>query len=69
MEWLADFLRDEFESRGGALRATAKIRIFLRYVGDPGFQSGVAEDIGVHQTTVYLTVATVSDAIVRKSNV
>lgn len=45
------------------------MRISLRYVGDPGFQSGVAEDIGVHQTTVYLTVATVSDAIVRKSNV
>nr|CAI5832890.1 unnamed protein product [Callosobruchus analis] len=41
VEWLAEhFLRDKFEIRGG----------------DPGFQSGVAEDIGVHQTTVSLTV-------------
>jgi hypothetical protein len=28
------------------------MKIFLRYMGDPGFQSGVAEDLGVHHTTV-----------------
>nr|CAH7725737.1 unnamed protein product [Callosobruchus chinensis] len=32
------------------------MKIFLRYVADPGFQTGVAEDIGVSQGTVSLTV-------------
>ncbi|XP_018565377.1 putative nuclease HARBI1 [Anoplophora glabripennis] len=70
VEWLAQhFLGDEFENRGGALTTTEKMRIFLRYVGDPGFQSGVGEDIGVHQSTVSLTVSSVIDAIIRKSNI
>nr|CAH7757204.1 unnamed protein product [Callosobruchus chinensis] len=27
------------------------MKIFLRYVGDPGYQTGEAEDIGDHQTS------------------
>jgi hypothetical protein len=32
--------RDHVETRGGALSAEQKMRIFLRYVADPGFQAG-----------------------------
>nr|CAH7732241.1 unnamed protein product [Callosobruchus chinensis] len=28
------------------------MKIFLRYVADPGYQTGVAEYIGDHQTSV-----------------
>lgn len=44
------------------------MRIFLRYAEDLGFQSGVKEDFGEHQTIVSITVASVMDAIVRKAN-
>lgn len=42
---------------------------FFRYIGHPGFQNGVGEDIGMLQTTVSLIVAAVTDPIVQKSNV
>ena len=32
------------------------MRIFLRYVGDPGFQIGVAYDVGIAQNTVLETL-------------
>ncbi|KAG8318431.1 hypothetical protein J6590_001542, partial [Homalodisca vitripennis] len=45
VEWISDHFHGEnFERRGGALPNLDRMRIFLRYVGDPGFQSGVAED-------------------------
>lgn len=71
VEWITrHFLGDDnFERRGGALTNDEKMRIFLRYIGDPGFQTGVGEDIGVHQSTVSLIVATVMAAIIQKSNV
>ena len=31
------------------------MEVFLRHIGDPGFQVGVGEDIGIHQTTVSKT--------------
>ena len=41
VEWLSNyFLGESDETR----------RTFLRVVGDPGFQSGVGEDVGIHQT-------------------
>ncbi|XP_062553045.1 putative nuclease HARBI1 isoform X2 [Armigeres subalbatus] len=44
------------------------MKIFLRYVGDPGFQVGVGEDIGVHQSTVCKTIWRVCQQIICKSN-
>lgn len=68
-----DFLTNEFlperdEFRGGALTSRQKMEILLRFVGDPGFQSGIAEDIGVHRSTVCKTVNFVMDQIIRRAN-
>ncbi|PSN41235.1 hypothetical protein C0J52_13430 [Blattella germanica] len=48
VQWLTNhFLNDNNETRGGALTNEQRMKIFLRYLSDPGFQSGVAEDIRV----------------------
>jgi hypothetical protein len=54
VQWMATYFmgQEKNEKRGGALSNVDKLKIFLRCVGDPGFQTGVAEDIGIHQTTV-----------------
>lgn len=62
-----EFLPESYETRGGALSPRRKMEIFLRYVGDPGFQSGIAEDLGVHRTTVCKTINEVLDSIVEKA--
>lgn len=46
------FLQDSNETRGGAVSPVRKMEVFLRYLSDPGFQNGVAEDFGLHRTTV-----------------
>lgn len=33
-----NFMSDYYETRGGALPNKTKMKIFLRYIGDPGFQ-------------------------------
>lgn len=69
VNFIADyFLNDDVENRGGALTKREKIEIFLRYLSDPGFQSGVAVDIGVHRTTVCKTFSQVMDKILEKSH-
>lgn len=55
------------ETRGGAMTAKDRMRTFLRYVSDPGYQSGVAEDIGIHQSTVSKVISDVIDRIFEKS--
>ncbi|XP_062537849.1 putative nuclease HARBI1 [Armigeres subalbatus] len=62
------FLKNSSETRGGALSNVQKMKCFLRYVGDPGFQVGVGEDLGVHQTTVCKTIWSVCNAIVERSD-
>nr|CAH7747568.1 unnamed protein product [Callosobruchus chinensis] len=42
------------------------MRIFLRYVSHPRYQTGVAEDIGDHQTSVSKVVTKVADQMVEK---
>jgi len=61
VEWIADHFLGTItntaeETRGGALSVKAQMQVFLRYMADPGFQIGVAEDIGIEQTTVSKTV-------------
>ncbi|XP_055910401.1 putative nuclease HARBI1 [Eupeodes corollae] len=58
-----EFLGLSSETRGGALTNEEKIRTFLRYIGDPGFQIGVDENVGVHQSTVSRVVQQVSAEI------
>lgn len=52
----ACFLPEYFETRGRALSNDEKMKTFLRYAGDPGFQVGVGEDLGIHQSTVSRTI-------------
>lgn len=43
------------------------MEIFLRFVGDPGFQSGAAQDLGVHRTTAYKTISYIMNQIAENS--
>jgi hypothetical protein len=66
--WLSRYFLDRNEeTRGGALTNEQKMKIFLRYVRDPGFQSGVAEDLGVHQTTMSKVIVDIATKIVEKA--
>ena len=40
----------------------------MRHVGDPGFQTSVGDDMGIHQSTVSNIFATVVDAIFAKAD-
>ena len=67
VEWIArHFLGEKTETRGGALSSEQKMKIFLRYMADPGFQVGVGEDLGVDQTTVSKTIHEVSLAYINQ---
>ena len=46
-----------------------RIEVFLWHVGDPGFQTGVGEDMGIHQSTVSRTFTTVVEAIDAKADI
>ena len=51
VNYLADtFLDIVNETRGGDLSRKEKMEVFFRYIGDPGFQVGIGEDTGVHQS-------------------
>jgi hypothetical protein len=64
--WLLRYFLDHYEESRGALTNEQEIKIFLRYVGDPGFQSGVAENLGVHQTTISKVIVFIATKIVKK---
>ena len=67
--WMSEYFLDEnTETRGGALSNKQRMEVFLRHVGDPGFQSGVGEDMRVHQSTVSRTFATGVEVIVAKAD-
>lgn len=69
-EWLANyFLNNNGETRGGALSAVAKMKIFLRVVSDPGYQNSVAEECGVHQTTVSKIYTSVMNSFLNKTKI
>jgi hypothetical protein len=70
VQWMATYFmgQEKNEKRGGALSNVDKLKIFLRCVGDPGFQTGVAEDIGIHQTTVSKIIVEIMDKILPKAS-
>ena len=43
-----------------------KMKIFLRCLANPGFQSGIAEELGVHQSTVSKVVTFVTTRVTAK---
>ena len=44
------------------------MEVFLWHVGDPGFQTGVGKDMGIHQSTVSRAFATVVEATFAKAD-
>ena len=60
------FLR--WETRDGALSNKQRMAVFVRHVGDPGFQTGVGEDMRIHQSTVSRTFTSIVEAIVAKAD-
>lgn len=67
--WLGNhFLGESEERRGGALTSKQRMQVFLRYMADPGFQSGLGEEMNIHQSTVSKTVKYVSEKIIEKAN-
>ena len=69
VDWLNGYLfgPEKIERRGGAIKNIIKLKAFLKLVGDPGFQVGIGEDLGIHQTTVSKNIVEVIDAIVAKA--
>ena len=60
-------MNDTGEKRGGALSPIEKMEITLRFLGDPGFQEGIAYDSGLHQSTVsknvFYTLTSISQTL------
>jgi nuclease HARBI1 len=68
VQWIANyFLGNGTETRGGALTPLQKMEVTLRYFANPGFQSGVAREIGVHKTTISKTIFSTVEKIVDKA--
>ena len=65
VEWIvAEVLGGETgEARGGALTTKQKLEAFLRYSADPGYQTGVGEDLGVNQSSVCRAVHDIIDRL------
>lgn len=69
IQWLANhFLGEEVETRGGALSPVQKMKVFLRFLADPGFQSGIGEELGIHQSSVSRTITYVLNCVLDKAN-
>ncbi|XP_030746444.1 putative nuclease HARBI1 [Sitophilus oryzae] len=72
VNWMATYFSGEnLERRGVALPSNHKMKVFLRYTANPGFQMGVAtvaEELGITQSTVSKTISFVMNKIVEKSH-
>ncbi|KAK9753041.1 hypothetical protein QE152_g3766 [Popillia japonica] len=70
VEWITHYFYgdDNLDTRGGAVSNEIKMKRFLRYVGDPDFQSGIGEDLGIHQSTVSKIITEVSNKIYERAN-
>ncbi|KAK9873213.1 hypothetical protein WA026_021445 [Henosepilachna vigintioctopunctata] len=54
VDFLAAQFLEESYTRGGG---DSSRQIFRRFVGDAAFQSGVAQDVGLHRTTANKTIS------------
>ena len=67
--WMSEyFLGENTEPRGGTLSIKQRMEVLLRHLGDSSFQTGVGKDMGIHQSTVSRTFATIVEAIVTKAD-
>ena len=58
VEWLAEtFLPTNYETRGGCLTQVQRMETTLAYLADPGYQTSVAQKMGISQATVSRCVA------------
>ena len=58
VEWLAEtFLPENYETRGGCLTQVQRMQTTLAYLADPGYQTSVAQKLGISQATVSRCVA------------
>ncbi|KAK9888684.1 hypothetical protein WA026_000914 [Henosepilachna vigintioctopunctata] len=67
VDFLATQFLEESDTRGAGISRREQMEIFLRFVGDPGFQSFVAQDVGVHRTTANKTTRYVMSRVVEQS--
>lgn len=64
VEWLAQtFLPETVETRGACLSPVERMEATLHYLADPGYQTTVAEVMGITQPTVSRYVASTLDFI------
>lgn len=58
LEWLAaNVLGDDVdEKRGAALTPVRRMKFFIRYLADPGFQKGIGGELGVEESTVSIII-------------
>ncbi|KAK9879063.1 hypothetical protein WA026_003878 [Henosepilachna vigintioctopunctata] len=68
VDFLAAQFFEESDIRGGGISRRQQMKIFLRFIGDPGFQSGVAQDVGVHRTSANKTIKYVMIRVVEQSH-
>ncbi|KAK9872274.1 hypothetical protein WA026_017078 [Henosepilachna vigintioctopunctata] len=68
VDLLAAQILEESDTPGGGISRRQQMEIFLRFVGDAGFQSGVAQDVGVHRTTANKTIRYVMSRVVEQSH-
>lgn len=69
VSWLADhFLDTKTETRGGALTSKQRMEITLRYLANPGFQTGIAKEMGVHRSTISKTIMSTLKKISEKGD-
>ncbi|KAK9891644.1 hypothetical protein WA026_015610 [Henosepilachna vigintioctopunctata] len=68
VDFLAAQFIEESDTRGGGISRRQQMEIFLRLVGDAGFQSGVAQYVGVHRTTANKTIRYVMSRVLEQSH-
>ena len=69
VQWLADhFIGAATETRGGVLSPLLRMETTLRYLANPGFQSGVAREMGIDKSSVSKIVYETVQFIVGKGD-
>ena len=67
--WLAKhFLDKSDETRGGSLTTKQRMEVTLRYLANPGFQTGISNETGIHRSTVSKTVSITLQKILIKAS-
>ncbi|KAK9880545.1 hypothetical protein WA026_011782, partial [Henosepilachna vigintioctopunctata] len=68
VDFLAEQFFEESDTRCGGVSRRQQMEIFLRFVCDAGFQSGVAQDVGLLRTTANKAIRYVMSRAVEQSH-